>query len=285
MSLNTPDTFTNQAYSIRLRTIDQSDIPFLYDLCTRESSASSFRFRGSTPDFRTFSNSLWEGILSQYVVADLHTGARLGLVCLYNASIRDGWAYVGAFTSDSALSSGRVVKAVDLLCTFAFQQWPFRKLYVEATDDTLVQFGHILNTYFEEVATINDHVFHGGRYQSLHFFAASRSVWEERVSGRHAILGLQEQMYDESRADESALTEDGFLEFVASVLSLKVPLELDNELVEDVGLDSLDIMVLEDAILDRLFPRSLQLPEYVTTVRDLYLWYCEGESRPVEAVR
>jgi hypothetical protein len=278
------ETLVSYEHNIRLRTLDQADMAFLYDLCTRDTSSTSFRFRGSTPDFRTFGNSLWEGILAQYIVADLSTGERLGLVCLYNASMRDGWAYVGAFAHDNARSSGRVIKAVDLLCAFGFEQWPFRKLYIEATEDTLVQFGRLLDSYFTKLATIEDHAFQNGRYQALTFFAVTRDEWEERSATRVVDRQARERTYDPGATTVSSLSADEFCDFIATTLTLITAPDLGDSFSDDLGLDSLDLVVLEDAILDLVYPRSLELPEKLIEVRDLYNWYCTVESMPVGSI-
>ncbi len=47
-------------HNVQLRSLDQADFPFLYELMTRDSAALVGRFRGATPDPRTFSSTLWE---------------------------------------------------------------------------------------------------------------------------------------------------------------------------------------------------------------------------------
>ena len=74
----------------------------------------------------------------------------LGLVAITSPNFRDGFAYLSALGSDRAQGLGMVAEGVMLAFNYAFAAWPFRKIYMEASEQSYVAFWSGLGAFFTE---------------------------------------------------------------------------------------------------------------------------------------
>lgn len=166
---------------LRLRPVREQDRRFLYELMSSPEAGGRVRFGGSTPSPEKVLASLWDSVLAQFVVESAEGGRPVGLVAVTSPDFRNGFAYVSALGTVETQGSGLIAEAALLAFHYAFSTWPFRKLYMEATDDSFRAFAGGLGELFREEARLVDHVFWNGRYVDLVIVAVYRETWSRLV--------------------------------------------------------------------------------------------------------
>lgn len=187
---------------VRLRALRPSDYEWLYDSAMSTSVGFRWRYRGATPSPEQFVTSLWEGVLAQFVVEGCEKKLPRGLVTIFNANFREGFAHISVLSHPDSVGRGHVLEGLGLLIDYAFRVWGFRKLYAESLEVNLRQFASGLGRYFVEEGRLKDHEAYGGAFWDLVVLAIWREAW---VAAR--TLGI-----DESRgvapADRPIVSED-----------------------------------------------------------------------------
>jgi RimJ/RimL family protein N-acetyltransferase len=164
----------------RLRPLAESDRAFLYGLMTSPHSGGRVRFGGATPSPEKVMASLWESVLAQFVIACPESGCPLGLVAVTSPNFRDGFAYLSALGAPEAQGRGVIAEGAMLGIHYAFLTWPFRKIYMEATEESYQAFRRGLGVFFEEEGRLREHTFWNGRYVDLAILAVYRETWSRR---------------------------------------------------------------------------------------------------------
>lgn len=179
----TPEPALRTAYTatrrVRLRLIAEGDQGFLYHLMSSPYARGRVRFAGATPSPERVASSLWGNVLAQFVVEGADSRARLGLVAITSPNFRDGYAYVSVLGAEELHGSGLVMEGVLLGIHYAFCTWPFRKLYMEATDASYRMFRSGIGRYFAEEGRLRQHAFWNGRYMDAVILALYRETWAE----------------------------------------------------------------------------------------------------------
>ena len=142
-----------------------------------------WRHGGATPGPEQFAQTLWAGVLVQYLVVANDDRRLVGLVSAYNADLRSGTCSVGFARFDPADRGPGLVEGVVLLTDHLFTHWPFRKLYGETLGFNLSNLGAVLGPLLVEEGRLREHAFVGGRHWDLHYLALYRETWE-RWRGR-----------------------------------------------------------------------------------------------------
>jgi RimJ/RimL family protein N-acetyltransferase len=164
-------------HRIRLRSLAERDRAFLYDLMTSPAAGGRVRFGGATLSPDKMLSSLWESVLAQFIIAAADSGAPLGLVATTSPNFRDGFAYLSALGAPEVQGRGVVAEGALLGLNYAFLTWPFRKIYMEATEDSYRAFRHGLGVFFSEEGRLRDHTFWNGRYVDMVILAVYRETW------------------------------------------------------------------------------------------------------------
>jgi RimJ/RimL family protein N-acetyltransferase len=170
---------------IRLRIITEKDSAFLYEVMTSVQSGGRVRFAGATPSPEKIAASLWEGVLAQFIIEGVSTEKPLGLVAITSPNFRDGFAYISALGPVETQGLGLIAEGVLLGFHYAFSTWPFRKIYMEATEESYRAFESGLGRFFVEEARLKEHVFWNGSFMDVLILAVYRETW-----ARHAATML-----------------------------------------------------------------------------------------------
>lgn len=166
--------------TVVLRPVSTPDVGWLYELATTDSRALAWRLHGSTPSPEAFQWMLWDNVLAQFVVFDVRSGERAGLVSLYNPNFTAGYVYLGVMIGERFRSGPRTLEALVLLVNRAFQAWPFRKIYLEAPRYSLEMASSALDLPGLEVeVTLEDSDYSGGTYHDTLICSFSRSAWDD----------------------------------------------------------------------------------------------------------
>lgn len=155
------------------------DLAYLYWLATSEGSGWRWRYRGRVPTPEAFNESLWTGVLTQFVVRRRRSQERLGQVVVYDADHESGFAFLAAVFSPPLVGSGVAAGASAAFVRYIFAQWAFRKLYLEVPEFNLPLLASGIGGPLAAEGHLRRHDFSGGRYWDRHILA----IYRESVAG------------------------------------------------------------------------------------------------------
>ncbi len=168
---------------IRLCSLAERHRLFLYELMTSPLSGGRVRFGGATPSPEKVSSSLWESVLAQFIIEGVNSGEPLGLVAITSPNFRDNFAYLSVLGAPEVQGRGLVVEGALLGFHYAFLTWPFRKIYMEATEQSYETIRSGLDMFFSEEGRLREHTFWNGRYVDLVILAVYRETWSHLAPG------------------------------------------------------------------------------------------------------
>lgn len=164
----------------RLRLVEPQDYPWLRRLELGSDIAIRWRHSGAHISVEDYGSGLSSTTLAAFVYEAVLPPKSAGVVVVYGADFRNGFAYVGMARlerSDSPIADAMVAaEALSLLLDYVFQAWSFRKLYFEAAEYNLPQFSSF-TALLDPQGTYQQHIFMGGRWWDLFVFALWRDEW------------------------------------------------------------------------------------------------------------
>jgi hypothetical protein len=160
-----------------LRPVTPRDYELIQALELSTELAFRWRFRGSTPSPEQWAQTLWRGVIAQYLVVSPGQQQPIGLVLAYNANFQDQYAYVAVARFESQTRSPVMILGFGIFIHYVFTCWPFRKLYLESSQYNYDQFASGMGRYFEVEARLRDHSFFGGQYWDQLTLAIYREPW------------------------------------------------------------------------------------------------------------
>lgn len=167
---------------IRLRPVRPGDYPFLYELSLSQEVGFRWIFRGSTPTFEAFAQSLSQNnVLVQFIIErNGPPPAQLGLIMAYRPDFQNGTVYIAMVVEPQPglLNRGWPIEAAVLFVDYVFMLWNFRKLYMETTDFSLPAFASGLNGILEQEGCLKQHEFYNDHYWDLYVLALYRQRWQ-----------------------------------------------------------------------------------------------------------
>ena len=191
---------------IRLRVITGQDRHFLYEIMTSPQSGGRVRFGGATPSPDKIAASLWESVLAQFIIEGFNSQKPLGLVAITSPNFRDGFAYISALGPPETQGRGLIAEGVLLGFHYAFTTWPFRKIYMEATEESYKAFKSGLGRFFIEEGRLKEHAFWNGRFIDVLILAVYRQVWAELAP---AMLKRVDPRFADSSVGSGVVPEVG----------------------------------------------------------------------------
>lgn len=265
-------------HSVVLNPVDQS-IDFLYRLAIDERIGWRWRFAGAVPPRGVFEQSLWTGVLTQFVIVERARGVPIGCVMAYNAEMNHGIAYVAAALVEEAAGSGVGVEAVDLFCGHLFACYRLRKLYFEVPDYNLGQFASSLDWLLRSEGCLRQHTYYDGRLWDRHMLALYKEDYDAatpRKLGRH--LEARDGVSSARSAGDGSgsLDQAQVLSRIASEFQLPPGTEAGSSLADDLGFDSLRLIELVTFVESLAGCSGGDLPdEYplLTTIVDAIEYY------------
>lgn len=138
-----------------------------------------FRFRGAVPSPDFFIASLWDGVVVAFIVLRRDTGDPIGLVTIYKEDSRSATAYVAVALHPDALGHVYGPEALVLLLNYAFETFPYRKLYAESIEYNISGLSALKEKLFVEEGRFRAHEFIAGRWWDRVYFAVFRERWNE----------------------------------------------------------------------------------------------------------
>src|SRR5438105_2978373 len=123
---------------IRLRAPNPTDAGWLHNASLTGDVLFDWRFRGATVSPEAFQRSLWQNVLTQFIVDGARSTRRpIGLVSAYNADLHGGTAYFAVTAFPPFLDSGLAIEGGLLFLNYLFTTWRLRKVYIDTTATAL----------------------------------------------------------------------------------------------------------------------------------------------------
>jgi RimJ/RimL family protein N-acetyltransferase len=167
---------------VNLRPLHPSDTLPLYRAAMDQDVGGRWRFRGRTIGLAEFEATLHDGVLAQFAVCEVSTGAIQGLVTSYAADLISGYTYFGFLRIPEVTCVGAAMTGAFLLFRHIFNSFAIRRIYFElpAYNANL-----IANTedwgLLHRVATLPSHLFYRGQYVDVSIFSLERREFDSRM--------------------------------------------------------------------------------------------------------
>jgi hypothetical protein len=183
---------------VTLRPLLPSDAEWCYALMCGPAGAQ-WSYRGRTPSPEQVASELWNGVFAQFVVVSRDAGERAGLVGLTNVSAEAGRAHAFAVASPDA--SPLVVQGFGLMCAWAYRQFSFERIYLEAAEFNIAAFASLGEAAIVE-GRLRNYEFWRGRYWDRLIMSMSAQAFTERFGATLDFLRT-----GDAEPGPSALTE------------------------------------------------------------------------------
>jgi len=139
-----------------------------------------FRHQGHTPPPETYAQSLWSGVLCQYIVAGVNDLVPIGIVTAYKADYRNGHVFLAGMSFPDARGTTASAEGFELFVEHLFGAFPFRKVYAEILEPNLEQFDSVVGNLFLEEGRLRGFLFMNGAYVDMITLTLNRDAWESR---------------------------------------------------------------------------------------------------------
>lgn len=173
---------------VRLRAVTQGDYPFLVDLQTAPENLIRWRFRGTTLSPEQIVQSLWQGVLAQFLIVRVDTGEPVGLVVCYNPEFRHGYAYLAMIIAPKYEMSGWALEADAIFLNYLFETFGFRKVYLEVIEFNYHKLASGAGSLFHVEGCLKDHEYHLGHRWHLYTLAIYRDEWHDTLVRFEPVL-------------------------------------------------------------------------------------------------
>lgn len=164
--------------NVSLRAVRPTDYDYLYALSLAPDNIWTWRQRGSTPGPDVFRQSLWQGVLAQFMIVKRPDGPPVGLVSAYAADFRNDIVYLAIVVDPAAKRTVWALEGAALLLTYLFTTWSFRKVYMETLEFNYGAFASGAGTIFSVEGCLLEYEYHDGKYWHKYIMSISRSQWE-----------------------------------------------------------------------------------------------------------
>lgn len=192
---------------VALRPLTPDDYGFVYQLATGPDALVRWRHRGSTPPPEQYPQTLWQGVLTQFLAFRAEDGVPIGVVSAYNADFRNQCVSIAVLIAPPFEGRGWAMEAVFLLIDMLFQTWNFRKIYIESLEFNVSSFWSGAGRLFQVEGCLRDHEFHDGRYWHMYLLAIYRDEWIQ--ASAQVLPRTQGQPVVAADSDQAVANRDG----------------------------------------------------------------------------
>lgn len=169
---------------VRLRPLQQTDYPMLYQIEQDPTTAQQYRHRSNSIPPERYGEQLWAGVISQFVVEANHDAQLVGLVSLYSADDVNGHARMALIMRPDLRGQAWPMEGVTLFVDHVFAAFPYRKIYAEVTESAYSQFATGAGRVFDVEGQLVEHQWTGGSYEDMYVLAIHRQKWADRFELR-----------------------------------------------------------------------------------------------------
>jgi len=164
---------------LELRPVIPADYDYLRRAELSDALGPRWRHRGATPSPERFAETLWTGVLAQFIVQ--RPDLPVGVCTCYNADFQNGHAYIAAAKFQPGDLRTEFVEGCITFIEYVFACWNFTKLYLETVEFNVHQMVGGLGDLCEPEGRFRNHVFQQDRYWDLITLALYRDEWRKRA--------------------------------------------------------------------------------------------------------
>jgi len=165
---------------VLMRPITPEDYPALYRMSVTEPVNSLWRFRGATPGFDEFVQTLFRGVLCQFAMTSPTDGKIIGQVTAYNADLRNDHCYASVCVGGEYLNSGLGIEGFGLFVNYLFYQWNFRKIFLEVAEMNYHNYeSGLARGIFQIEGRLREYLFLAGQWWDQLILAVDRESLEK----------------------------------------------------------------------------------------------------------
>jgi len=162
---------------VHLREVQASDHEYVYNLVTHADVAWRWRYRGASIPFETFSEQLEAGTLVHFIVERVSTGAPLGYMQAFDASLMWGWCHIAVALDPAVALGGWALEAPLLFLNYLYEMYELNKIYASVLEFNFEQFASFAGDRYIVEARLESHEWHAGRWWDLFILALYRRDW------------------------------------------------------------------------------------------------------------
>lgn len=231
--------------SVRLRQLEPPDYPFLRQLELRPPYGVLYRHRGLTPGPESYAQSLWAGVLCQFMVVAKPDGRPLGAVAAFSNDYRNGICKVATIIDPDRAAGSAGIEGMRLFVDYLFAVFPIRKVMADVIEFNWPQVSSGAGRLFQLEGVLRDHEYHDGRYWDVRILAIHRAQWASwRERSAETRVGITR-----SPGEAEVGGFDRFARLLAEELDWpEESLSPEARLVEDLGCDSIALVELAELV-------------------------------------
>lgn len=195
-----PDTNSNPSEYAgwRLRPVQQSDYPLIYEWAMHPLVNHRWTTRGSLIPYEPFVQHLWDDVLFNLLVAPPRRDVPSVWTTISNFDLHSGYCSLSTVARPSSIGSGVGLIGGMLTIRYIFAIHPIRKVYLETPSFAAISFESTIGKLFKLEGTLKDHLYFNGRHWDKLILALTRDEWDDRV------CALTERMASRSASVASA---------------------------------------------------------------------------------
>lgn len=171
------DTLTGRR--TRLVPVAGRHYDLLYDWAT--SRVLPWQWEGRPISPQSFSDTLWAGVLQQFIIEELRSGRPIGLVSAKSANLHHRTVSLHLGFVPNVRMRGWPVESVVLMLTLLFERYSMRKVYAEMADDSFAGMASGLGNYFEVEGCLKNHLLIDGGYQDVRILSIDQRHWHHSI--------------------------------------------------------------------------------------------------------
>ena len=177
---------------VALRVVGPNHYGFIQALELAPGRLESYRHRAKTPPPEQFAQSLWQGVVAQFLVERAADHEPLGLVACYGTEFRHRYARIAVIgRDDTPMSRALVTEGLELFIDYLFNHFDFRKLYAQVLAPNMSQFQTMVGRYVDVEGVMVGHEFFAGDWVDSYTLAIHRSKWPGRAERDSAVRRRQ----------------------------------------------------------------------------------------------
>jgi len=169
-----------------LRPILADDYELIRGVEMSAGNAITYRQRGASLSPEQFNQSLWAGVVAQFMIVEIASNAPVGVVACYRPDYRNASAYFAGVVFPG-YSSGRPLEGIALFLDYVFKAYPFRKIYGESLEPNFAQFSSMVGTVAHVEGRLRSHEYYDGAYVDQVIIAIYRDEWIARRAAEPVV--------------------------------------------------------------------------------------------------
>lgn len=166
---------------VRLRPIEQTDYPWLYDMAVSADILHSWVLRSVPPSPDEFVERMWHGVDVCMVLERIETEVPIGIAWVYGLNLRHGFCWLSLALRAEYRHRVWPIEGFFLFASYVFVEFLLNKMYVEVAEPNGADTMRFLRRHTHLEAHYPEHEVRSGRLTSSYVFATYRREADETI--------------------------------------------------------------------------------------------------------